>query len=46
MSTSFQTVRELVEALGVPAGEIDNAESDGTLGLLAVERMILADQGA
>ena len=44
MSTSFQTLREVVEALGVPPDEIDKAEADGTLGLLVVERMILADQ--
>ena len=44
MSTRFHTVRELVEALGVSSEEIDKSEADGTLGLLAVERMILADQ--
>ncbi len=44
MSTRFQTVRELVAALGVPESELDKADADGTLGLLAVERMILADQ--
>ena len=44
MSTSFQTLRDLVVALGVPADEVDKAEADGTLGLLAVDQMILADQ--
>ncbi|MEY2446660.1 MAG: adenylate cyclase [Acidimicrobiaceae bacterium] len=44
MSTRFQTLRQVVEALGVPADEIDQAAADGTLGLLVVERMILADQ--
>jgi len=44
MSTSFQTLRDLVTALGVPADEVEKAEADGTLGLLAVDRMILADQ--
>jgi adenylate cyclase len=44
MSTRFQTLRELLEALGVPKAEIDKGEADGTLGLLVVERMILADQ--
>ena len=44
MSTSFQTLRDLVAALGVPEEEIDKADADGTLGLLAVDRMILADQ--
>ena len=42
-STSFHTLREVVEALGVPKNEIDKAEADGTLGLLLVDRMILAD---
>jgi adenylate cyclase len=44
VSTSFQTLRDLVAALGVPEEEIDKAEADGTLGLLAVDQMILADQ--
>src|SRR5437899_5160795 len=44
MSTSFQTLRDLVAAIGVPEEEIDKAEADGTLGLLAVDQMILADQ--
>jgi adenylate cyclase len=44
MSTRFQTVRELLEALGVDRGVVDKAGADGTLGLLAVEHMILADQ--
>src|SRR5439155_22973640 len=44
MSTRLHTVRELVEALGVSSEEIDKSEADGTLGLLAVDRMILADQ--
>ena len=44
MSTSFQTLRQVLEALGVPSDDIDMAEADGTLGLLVVERMILADQ--
>jgi adenylate cyclase len=37
-------LREVVEALGVPKEEIEQAEEDGTLGLFLVERMILADQ--
>jgi adenylate cyclase len=44
MSTSFQTLRELVAAFGVPPEEIDKAEADGTLGLLAIDQMVLADQ--
>lgn len=44
MSTRFQTVRELLDALGVDRSVIAKAEVDGTLGLLAVEHMILADQ--
>lgn len=44
MSTSFQTLRQVLDALGVPDDDIDKAEADGTLGLLVVDRMILADQ--
>ena len=44
MSTSFQTLRELVAALGVPEEEIEKADADGTLGLLAIDHLILADQ--
>ena len=44
MSTSFQTLRDLVAALGVPEDEVDKAAADGTLGLLAIDQMILADQ--
>src|SRR4051794_9285550 len=44
MSTRFQTVRELLDALGVDRSVIAKAEVDGTLGLLAVEHMILAAQ--
>ena len=44
MSTSFQTLRDLVAALGVPQDEIDKADADGTLGLLAIDQMIMADQ--
>ncbi|HEV3225825.1 MAG TPA: adenylate/guanylate cyclase domain-containing protein, partial [Acidimicrobiales bacterium] len=44
MSTSFQTLRDLVIALGVATGDVDRAEADGTLGLMAIDRMILADQ--
>src|SRR4051794_24595071 len=44
MTTRFQTVRELLDALGVDGTVIAKAEADGTLGLLAVEHMILADQ--
>ncbi len=44
MSTSFQTLRQVLDALGVPNHDIEKAEADGTLGLLVVERMILADQ--
>jgi adenylate cyclase len=40
----FRTVRELLEAIDVPREDIDRAEADGTLGLLAVERMIAAEQ--
>ena len=43
MTTSFQTLRQVVEALGVPEVEIAQAEADGTIGLLLVDRMILAD---
>jgi adenylate cyclase len=35
-----KTLRELVEALGLPKEEIDRAEADGTLGLLAISRFI------
>ena len=44
MSTSFQTLRQVLEALGVAELDIAKAEEDGTLGLLVVDRMILADQ--
>jgi adenylate cyclase len=38
------TLRELLEAAGVAADEIDTAEADGTLGLLAIDRLILAGE--
>jgi adenylate cyclase len=44
VSTSFHTLRELVAALGVSENEIDKADADGTLGLLAIDHLILADQ--
>ena len=44
MTTSFHTLRELVAALGVSENEIDKAAADGTLGLLAIDHLILADQ--
>jgi adenylate cyclase len=44
MTTSFHTLRELVAALGVDENEIDKAAADGTLGLLAIDHLILADQ--
>jgi adenylate cyclase len=40
----FRTLRELVESLGVPAAEIESAEADGTLGLLAIQYTIFAEQ--
>ena len=33
-------LRELAEAVGVPAGDIDAAEADGTLGLLLIDRVV------
>lgn len=45
-SSSVRTVRDLLHALGVPEDDIARAEADGTQGLLAVERMITADQNA
>ena len=42
--SEFRTLRDLLEASGVPKDEIDRAEADGTLGLLAIDQMILADQ--
>jgi len=44
VTTSFHTLRELVAALGVSENEIDKADVDGTLGLLAIDHLILADQ--
>jgi adenylate cyclase len=41
---TFRTLRELLEAADVPIEDVDRAELDGTLGLLAVEQMILADE--
>ncbi len=41
---AFRTLRELLEAGGVPKEDIDRAEADGTLGLLAVDQMVLADE--
>jgi adenylate cyclase len=43
MKTEHRTLRELIESTGVPAEEIGQAEADGTLGLLAIDHMILAD---
>jgi adenylate cyclase len=40
----FRTLRDLLEARGVPTDEIDRAEQDGTLGLLAIDQIILADR--
>jgi adenylate cyclase len=42
--TTFRTLQELIEALGVPRDEVERAAADGTLGLVAIDRMILADQ--
>jgi len=44
VKTRFGTLRELIESLGVPQEEIERAEADGTLGLLAMEHMALGDQ--
>jgi len=41
----YRTLRDLLEASGVPLEDIERAEADGTLGLLAIDQMILADQG-
>jgi adenylate cyclase len=41
---TVRTLRELLEASGVPTKDIDRAEADGTLGLLAVDQMIIADE--
>ncbi len=46
MNTRFRTLRELLAALGVPGDEIERAEADGTLGLLAIDHMIFADDPA
>ncbi len=42
--SEFRRLRDLLEASGVPNDEIDRAEQDGTLGLLAIDQMILADR--
>ena len=39
-----RTMRDLLEASGVPKDDIDRAEADGTLGLLATDQIILGDQ--
>ncbi len=39
-----RTLRDLIEASGVPKADLDRAEADGTLGLLAIEQTILGDQ--
>ena len=36
---------DLLKASGVPVDDIERAEADGTLGLLAIDQIILADQG-
>jgi adenylate cyclase len=41
---TFRTLRELLDAEGVPKEDVDSAAADGTLGLLAIDQMILADQ--
>jgi adenylate cyclase len=41
----YRTLHDLLEASGVPVDDIERAEADGTLGLLAIDQMILADQG-
>lgn len=38
-----QTVREALQALGVPFADIDGAARDGTLVLLAIEHLVLPD---
>ena len=40
----YRTLHDLLEASGVPADDIERAEADGTLGLLAIDQMILADR--
>jgi len=44
IESKFRTVRALLEASGVPEDDIDRAETDGTLGLLVIEHMVLAGQ--
>jgi adenylate cyclase len=39
------TLRDLAADLGVDPTEIDHAEADGTLGLLVVERLVVAEPG-
>ncbi|MEY2435526.1 MAG: adenylate cyclase [Acidimicrobiaceae bacterium] len=39
------TLRELVSSLGIPEEEVARAAADGTLGLLAVSRFILSEEG-
>jgi adenylate cyclase len=46
VTAQFRTLQDLIEALGVPRDEVERAAADGTLGLLAIDRMILADQDA
>src|SRR4051794_592322 len=41
----YRTLRDLLEASGVPLEDVERAEADGTLGLLAIDQMILGDQG-
>jgi adenylate cyclase len=40
-----RTLRELVLGLGMPEEEVDRAAADGTLGLLAVSRFIMSEEG-
>lgn len=36
-----KTLRDYAAAMGIPAADIDNADADGTLGLLIVERTVV-----
>ena len=40
MSEQPQTIRDLVHSLGIDASEVERADEDGTLGLLAISRFI------
>lgn len=38
--TPPQNLRELADAVGIPAADVDAAEADGTLGLLLIDRLV------